>query len=140
MIISNKYLIHLFYNDFYRHCSPIPYQSMHLFTFLRKFLPAGFPRHPEFTIPAMGTVMCKTQKCKNSRVLSFSFTSLFRKTSKFNEIAFAFLQGHSKVFHPTFQVFIEFFLILEARHKIIYVNDQSPISFHLWLYAFFKPL
>lgn len=71
MVISNKYLIQFLYNSFQRFCPHVPNQMVDLFAFLHKFLPTGFPLHPEFTIPAMGTVMCKTQECEGLRLTAF---------------------------------------------------------------------
>lgn len=106
----------------------IPNQTVYFFTLLCKFLPAGFPLHPEFTVPAMGTVMCKTQKCEGLWFSAFPPTSFLCKPSKLYESGFALFQGHSEVFHPTFQMFIEFlclFLILEAPHKIVGAMPKS---------------
>mgnify|MGYP002508677539 CR=1 FL=1 len=53
-----------------------------LFAFLCEFLPAGFPLHPEFTIPAMGTVVCKPQKSIESHIKDPNITRLVRRMLK----------------------------------------------------------
>ncbi len=142
MVISNKYLIQLLYHGFHGLCSHSPYQLMDFFALLCKFLPAGFPLHPEFTVPAVRTVMCKPQKCKRVRPFSFFFTFFFRKSPEFYETALAFFQGHSEALHPAFQMFIEFLRfspILEARHKVIGVDHEPSKTLQFRLYALLEP-
>ena len=101
MVIPNKYLIQFLYDGFQRFCPHVPNQMVDFFALLCKFLPAGFPLHPEFSVPAMGTVMCKTQECEGLRLSAFPCTSFLCKSSKLDEPGFALFQGHSEVFHPS---------------------------------------
>ena len=125
MVIANKNLVEFAY---YLCCLPCPhtsYEFADFFAFPVKFLLAGFPLHPEFTAPAFRAVMCKSQKSKRFRLLSFVFAVFLCKASKLDEPCLVLFQFHSKVSHPAFQPFVEHFcfsFVLKTQHKIVSID------------------
>ena len=61
--------------------------------FLRKFLLTGFPLHSESAVPALGTVVCKTQECKSFRFCSPFLAIFFCKTSELYQSALFLFQA-----------------------------------------------
>ena len=58
MIVSSQYLIQLFNYLRKRQYSHFCYLSVHFPALLRKLLSAGFPLHPELSVPAFETIVC----------------------------------------------------------------------------------
>ena len=142
MVITNEYLIHFLHNYRKRLCPHVPYFPVDFLAFLCKFLPAGLPLYPKFSVPSMGTVMCEPQKCKCLRLLAFLCTSLFCKSSKLYQSGFAFFQGQSELSHSFPQMFIEQFcvlFVLKCCDKIVRIYRQAAVAFKPRLHLFPEP-
>jgi len=68
MEITNKNLVQLMHDIFSLHRAHFADLPVNPLQFLAEFLSTGFPLNPEPPVPALGTVVCKSEK--GERLLS----------------------------------------------------------------------
>ena len=92
MVITNKNLIKLLDDVFGLHLTHLAYSMMNLLQLLADFLLTGLPLNSESSVPAFGTVMCKSQEIEGLGFCPFLFTVITGKASELNQPALFFLK------------------------------------------------